>query len=68
MERQTYTIEEAGALLGLSRNSVYKAAHSGALPTVRIGFRLLVPRQALDQMLKHGTPVIEREQAAEARS
>jgi excisionase family DNA binding protein len=66
MERQTYTIEEAGTLLGLSRNSVYKAAHSGTLPTVRIGFRLLVPKAALDRMLRHGTPAIEREQTAEA--
>jgi excisionase family DNA binding protein len=50
-ERQTYTVEEAGAILGLSRNSAYAAAKSGQIPALRIGNRLLVPKAAIDRLL-----------------
>jgi excisionase family DNA binding protein len=50
--RDTFTVEEAGCqILRLSRCAAYAAAESGALPTVRIGRRLLVPRVALERML-----------------
>lgn len=48
------TIEEAGALLRLSRSSAYEAARKGQLPTLRIGRRLLVPRARLMAMLGAG--------------
>ena len=49
--RKTYTVEEAAHLLGLGRNATYEAAKSGAIPTIRIGKRILVPKAALDRML-----------------
>lgn len=50
-ERLTHTVEEAGRLLGVSRNSAYALARSGELPTIRLGKRLLVPRVALERLL-----------------
>ena len=50
-ERLTHTVEEAGKLLGLSRNSAYAAVRTGELPTIRLGKRLLVPRVALERLL-----------------
>jgi excisionase family DNA binding protein len=50
-ERLTYTVEEAAERLGVSRGSAYQAAREGQLPTLRLGRRLLVPRQALERML-----------------
>jgi excisionase family DNA binding protein len=50
-QRLTYTVAEAGQLLGVSRGSAYQAARAGQLPTVRIGRRLLVPRHALEQLV-----------------
>jgi excisionase family DNA binding protein len=44
--RATITVEEAGVLLGLSRNSAYLAAKRDELPTLRIGRRVLVPCRA----------------------
>ena len=55
-ERLTYSVEEAARLLGLGRNSAYEAAKSGQLPTIKIGRRLLVPRDALKRMLKSAKP------------
>lgn len=46
------TIDEAARLLRLARNTAYAAAHRGEIPTVRIGRRLLVPRDALERMLE----------------
>ena len=51
--RLTYTIAEAGKLLGISRGSAYEAAKSGDIPVLKIGGRLLVPRVALEQLLAH---------------
>jgi excisionase family DNA binding protein len=53
LSRQTYTIEEVAALLGLSRNGAFMAAREDRLPvpTIRIGRRMLVSRTALDRIL-----------------
>jgi excisionase family DNA binding protein len=48
LERQTYTIDEAAKILGISRTLAYR---KGVLPTVRIAGRRMVPRHALERML-----------------
>jgi excisionase family DNA binding protein len=58
-DRLVLTVEEAGRALGLSRGSAYLAANSGALPTVRIGRRLLVPKVALQALLAGAAPAAE---------
>jgi excisionase family DNA binding protein len=50
-ESPVLTIQEAGALLRVSRASAYEAARRGDIPTIRIGRRLLVPRARLMAML-----------------
>jgi excisionase family DNA binding protein len=50
---------EAAKLLRIGRNQGYdEAAKSGELPTIKIGKRILVPRAALERMLKIGGPKI----------
>jgi hypothetical protein len=49
--RTTITVEEAGELLGLSRNSAFTAAGNGEIPTLRFGKRLVVPVPKLLAML-----------------
>lgn len=49
--RKTMTVEEAGRLLGIGRNTAYEAARLGQIPVIRIGKRLVVPAAALDRML-----------------
>jgi excisionase family DNA binding protein len=55
-ECKTVSIEEAGKLLGYSRNSVYSAAKTGELPTIRLGRKMRVPRIALERMLEAAGP------------
>ena len=53
--RLTYTVEEAGELLGVGRGTAYAAVRAGDIPSVKIGRRVLVPRHALLELL--GEPV-----------
>ncbi len=59
MEGLTYTVMEAGALLGLSRATAYTLVHKGVIPTIRLGRQLKVPRVQLEKLLngkQEGTP------------
>lgn len=58
-EPAVLTIEEAAKLLRISRRSAYEAARNGDVPTVRIGRRLLVPRDRLRRLLD-GTDQLSR--------
>ncbi len=51
-ESLTLTVTECAELLGIGRNSAYEAIARGEIPVVKIGKRLLVPRQALEKMLQ----------------
>lgn len=49
--RPTVSVPEAGAVLGLSRNSSYQAANRGDIPVIKIGGRLVVPTARLLRLL-----------------
>ena len=51
VERETYTIEEVAAVLGISKTHAYRMTASGALPTVRLGWKILIPRRVIEEML-----------------
>ena len=51
-ERLTIDVDEAGRLLGISRNAAYQAARTGAIPSLRIGKRVLIPRDAFERFLR----------------
>ena len=50
-EKLCYTIPEAAALLGFSRNFGYELARTGQIPILRFGKRMLVPKAVFDKML-----------------
>jgi excisionase family DNA binding protein len=50
-KRLTMTIPEVAEMLGIGRNQAYEAAKTGQIPTIRIGKRLIVSRQALENKL-----------------
>ena len=51
MDKETYTVEEVAELLGIGRSSAYTAVHTGEIPSIRIGRRLLVPVSGLKRLL-----------------
>jgi excisionase family DNA binding protein len=56
-EPDTLTIEETAKRLRIGLNSAYAGVKSGAIPVIRIGRRLLVPRAALEALLAAGEPI-----------
>ena len=51
-QRMALSVEEAAALLGISRDLAYDLVASRQLPSVRLGRRLVVPRRALEEALE----------------
>ena len=49
--RLTVTVEEAGALLGISRSLAYELVRRQELPSLRLGRRIVVPIRALEAFL-----------------
>lgn len=52
IRRRTYTVLEVAEILGIGRNTAYEICRTGEIPTIRIGGRVLVPRTAIDELLK----------------
>jgi excisionase family DNA binding protein len=52
---------EAGRVLGVSRNVIYRLIHEGAIPALRLGKKLRVPIAALEAMLQNPKPLKEAE-------
>lgn len=42
-----YSVENAAALVGLGKDSMYRAVRSGQIRSVRINGRIVIPHQAL---------------------
>jgi excisionase family DNA binding protein len=50
--RLTLNVDEAAKLLGLNRITVYRLVGQGAIPNVRIGRRIIIPRRGLEEWLE----------------
>lgn len=50
-ERLAYTVAEAAEALGVNRQFLYRQLRAGAVPSVRLGQRILVPRLELERVL-----------------
>ena len=46
-DRAAYSAEDAAVLLSISRATVFRLIASGALPSIKIGKRRLVPNEAI---------------------
>lgn len=55
-----YNVEDLASRLGISRISLYEAIRRGEVPHIRIGRRIVLPREAIDRWLAcrrdHGRP------------
>ena len=56
MDKQTYSVPEAGKMLGVGRNAAYQAVRRGEIPVIQIGRRLVVPKAALERLLAGAEP------------
>lgn len=54
--RPTISVDEAAAILGISRNSAYEGVKVGEIPSIRVGRRRLVVTAALRRKLQVDDP------------
>ena len=52
--RLAYSVKRAGLILGVGKTSIYHLISTGALWTISIGERQMVPRSALEGFAKSG--------------
>lgn len=51
IEKLAYSVQEAAAALGVNVNAVYNLSHRRDFPAVRIGNRILIPKENLARWL-----------------
>ncbi len=56
LQKQTLTVPETARVLGIGRHTAYMAVRAGAIPSLKIGRRILVPRQVVERMLAADRP------------
>ncbi|HEU4751557.1 MAG TPA: helix-turn-helix domain-containing protein [Armatimonadota bacterium] len=54
--RETLTVPEAAKRLGIGRRLAYEMARTGKFPTIRLGRRVLIPRQRFEAWLQGQVP------------
>lgn len=54
VECLTYTVREAATAIGVCPNSVYELIRSDRLPTVTVGKRRFVPKNAVVEFIANG--------------
>jgi excisionase family DNA binding protein len=52
LEPRAVGLKQAGLLLGVSQHTVRKHVKLGTIPSVRVGRRVLVPTQAIDDLTR----------------
>lgn len=53
-DRSVYSVAKLAERLGLNRKSVYEAVDRHEIPQIRIGRRIVLPKQAIDLWLLAG--------------
>jgi len=49
--RLTYTVEEAAAILGISRTLAYESVQRGEIPAITFGRRIVIPHTSLEELV-----------------
>lgn len=51
LQTKTYTVDQVSKITGSRKPVVYEAVRTGALPSFRLGRRILIPRRAIAKLL-----------------
>lgn len=51
MRRMTYSVDEAAAILGVSKSKIYDSVRNGELRAVQVGRRVVIPCDVLEELL-----------------
>ena len=54
-ERLTVSVSEAAELLGIGRGTAYECVRTGEIPSIKLGRRIVIPKEALAVLLSRAT-------------
>ena len=54
---RTMTVTEAARVLGISRTTADECVHTGDLPALRLGGRIVVPTKAIEDLLERASAI-----------
>ena len=57
MEKLTYSVREAAVILGISKSLTYQLAQENAIPVLRLGNRIVIPKQRLEEFVNRNLDV-----------
>jgi excisionase family DNA binding protein len=60
--RLAYTVQEVASLVGVSSDLIYDLVNQGALPSVRLGRRRLIPAREFEAIFQDAVETAERRQ------
>jgi excisionase family DNA binding protein len=66
IDRPVLTVAEVASMFGVSRWLVQQAAHTGELPCIRLGRRILFPRVRIDALVRGDSPDDSHDDGASA--
>ena len=55
LQRRVYVPEDLMPLLGIGRSTAYNLVNQASFPTIRVGRKLLIPRDAFERWLEAQT-------------
>ena len=55
--QRTMSVTQAAEVLGISRTTAYECVRTGDLPALRLGGRIVVPTQAIDDLLERASAI-----------
>lgn len=51
LEQRTYSVTDVARIFGVTPSHVWRLCQRGELPSIRLGSRILIPRDAVDRIL-----------------
>jgi excisionase family DNA binding protein len=55
--QRTMSVTQAAEVLGISRTTAYECVRTGDLPALRLGGRIVVSTQAIDDLLERASAI-----------
>jgi excisionase family DNA binding protein len=55
--QRTISVSKAAEVLGISRTTAYECVRTGDLSALRLGGRIVVPTQAIDDLLERASAI-----------
>ncbi|MCP3989426.1 MAG: helix-turn-helix domain-containing protein [Actinomycetia bacterium] len=52
IERKTYSVDEAAAILGISRSLAYECVKTGEIPSIKFRRRIVIPAYVIDELIR----------------